>query len=89
MAGTSLLPAESVILRRSLHLWFDKHGIVRRVVAEFEDSPLLKVFGADGVVERFYAISAERRLGHPAVLAIARAAQQDMLAAGRGARDSA
>ena len=67
-------------------------------MAEFDDSALLKVFGADGVgifaapetvareieahyrvehlgtadgvIERFYAISAERRLVNPAVLAI-------------------
>jgi len=107
-----LLPAESLTLRRSLNLWFEKHGVVPRIVAEFEDSALLKVFGADGVgvfpaplavagdveqryrvehlgaaegvVERFYAISAERRLKHPAVLAITRAAHEDVLAIGGG-----
>jgi LysR family transcriptional activator of nhaA len=73
------------------------------VVAEFEDSALLKVFGADGlglfpapsviereviaqygvrllgrskeVRERFHAISIERRLKHPAVIAICDAAR--------------
>jgi len=107
-----LLPAESLALRRSLNVWFDRHGIVPHVVAEFEDSALLKIFGADGigvfpaplavasdvqerygveqlgaaerVSERFYAISAERRLNHPAVLAIARAAHEDLLATGSG-----
>jgi LysR family transcriptional activator of nhaA len=78
------------------------------VVAEFEDSALLKQFGADGlgifaapnavarevmrqygvkrvgsidqVRERFYAISVERRLKHPAVLAISDAARADLFA---------
>jgi LysR family transcriptional activator of nhaA len=77
-----------------------------KVIAEFEDSALLKAFGADGlgvfsaptvvesevmaqygvevigrsdeVKERFYAISAERRLKHPAVVAISDAARQDL-----------
>lgn len=34
---------------------------------------------ADGVHERFYAISVDRRLQHPAVLAISRAARHDFL----------
>ena len=34
----------------------------------------------DEVVELFYAISVERKLTHPAVLAISRAAQQDLFA---------
>lgn len=100
-----LLPTESLTLRRSLNAWFDKHGIRPRVVAEFDDAALLKVFGAegigifpapeavadeieahyqamrlgcaDGVVERFFAISAERRIKHPAVIAISQAAQQE------------
>ena len=38
-----------------------------RVVARLED-----------VRERFYAISAERKLTHPAVLAITRAARRDI-----------
>lgn len=97
-----LLPTESLTQRRSLNLWFDKHGIRPRIIAEFDDGALLKVFGsdgvgifpapqvvadeiaarydavhlgqADGVVERFYVISAERRLKHPAVVAVSQAA---------------
>ncbi len=110
-----LLPIESLTLRRSLNLWFERHRVAPRVVAEFEDSALMKVFGADGVgvfpaplaaaadvqehyrvellgaadrvSERVYAISAERRLEHPAVIAIVRAAGQEVLtgAGGRGA----
>jgi LysR family transcriptional regulator, transcriptional activator of nhaA len=104
-----LLPTESLTLRRSLTAWLDKHGIRPRIVAEFDDSALLKVFGADGigifpasevvadeiktqyqaaylgrangVVERFYAISAERRIKHPAVIAITQAAQQEVFTA--------
>jgi LysR family transcriptional activator of nhaA len=45
----ALLPLENMTLRRSLNQWFDRHKIKPRVVAEFEDSALLKVFGADGV----------------------------------------
>ena len=106
-----LLPAEGLTLRRSLNTWFDRHGIVPRVIAEFADSALLKIFGADGigvfpaplavardvveryrveqlgpaegVCERVYAVSAERRLNHPAVVAIARAAHQEVLAESR------
>lgn len=109
-----LLPAEGLTLRRSLNAWFDKQGTKPHVVAEFDDSTLLKVFGADGVgifaapetvaretedhyrvehlgtavgvVERFYAISAERRLVNPAVLAISEAAQQELFAVARPAR---
>lgn len=101
-----LLPLENVALRRSLNQWFNRNGISPRVVAEFEDSALMKVFGGDGVGvfpsptvvereiveqygvrvlgraddvrERFYAISAERRLRHPAVVAISDAARGDL-----------
>ena len=103
-----LLPAESLTLRRSLNQWFETRGIRPRIVAEFEDSALMKVFGTDGVgifpapaaverdvsaqygvenlgqaegvVERFYAITGERRLKNPAVLAISRAAHQEVFA---------
>jgi len=98
-----LLPTENTVLRRSLDQWFDKLGIRPDIVAEFEDSALLKVFGQTGqgifpvpsviakevqaqynvrmvgrthdVRERFYAISVERRLKHPAVVAISEEAR--------------
>lgn len=101
-----LLPTENTALRRSLELWFAEHGLRPRVVGEFEDSALLKVFGqagyglfpaasviADevvrqyqvravgelvGVRERFYAISTERRLKEPAVLAMTEAARSKL-----------
>jgi len=93
-----LLPLENLTLRRLLNQWFERNGIQPKVVAEFEDSALLQVFGADGVGifaapsvvepqvieqygvqligrtdqvrERFYAISGERRIKNPAVVAI-------------------
>ncbi|HVY32050.1 MAG TPA: transcriptional activator NhaR [Polyangiaceae bacterium] len=101
-----LLPLEHLPLRRALDQWFERNEVKPKVVAEFEDSALLKAFGADGVgvfaapsvveaevtaqygvetigrsdevKERFYAISAERRLKHPAVVAISDAARQDL-----------
>jgi LysR family transcriptional activator of nhaA len=44
-----LLPLENLTLRRSLNQWFDRHDVRPRVVAEFQDRALLKVFGADGI----------------------------------------
>lgn len=103
-----LLPLEGSPLRRALNQWFDRHGVAPQVVAEFEDSALLKVFGTDGVGifpaptvleadvarqygvqvvgrvpevrERFYAISVERKLKNPAVVAISEAARHDLFA---------
>ena len=99
-----LLPSTGSALRRELEAWFDARGLVPHVVAEFEDSALLKAFGADGrgvfcapsiiandvtkmyhvtaigetseVIERFYAISPERRIRNPAVAAISEAAKR-------------
>ena len=44
-----LLPTDNTMLRRSLDQWFDTHEITPRVVGEFEDNALLKVFGQSGV----------------------------------------
>lgn len=104
-----VLPLENTLLRRSLNQWFGRVGVRPRVVGEFQDSALLKVFGADGVglfvaptvveaeicrhydviavgrteevKERFYAVSVERRLKHPAVVAILDAARHELFAA--------
>ena len=98
-----LLPTQNTSLRRALEHWFDQHDIHPRVMHEFEDSAVLKVFGQAGqglfvsptaierevcrqydvqvvgrisaVRERFYAISIERRLKHPAVVEICKAAR--------------
>jgi LysR family transcriptional activator of nhaA len=103
-----LLPLENLTLRRLLNQWFEREGIRPRVVAEFEDSALLQVFGGDGVGifaapsvveaqviaqygvqligridqvrERFYAISVERRIKNPAVVAICDSARHELFA---------
>jgi LysR family transcriptional regulator, transcriptional activator of nhaA len=107
-----LLPLENLTLRRGLNQWFDRHDIKPRVVAEFEDSALLMVFGGDGVGvftaptvverevirqydvsligrtaqvrERFYAISVDRRLKHPAVVAVCDTARQELFVTTHG-----
>jgi len=103
-----LLPTENTSLRRSLDQWFDRLDIRPTVVAEIEDTALLKVFGQHGsgvfpapsvvageirgqygvrvvgtttdVVERFYAITVERRIKHPAVAAITEGARDRVFA---------
>jgi LysR family transcriptional activator of nhaA len=102
-----LLPAENTMLRRSLNQWFEANDLRPKIVGEFEDSALLKVFGQKGigvfpvpaviekevnrqygvcrvggvndVTERFYAVSLERKLRHPAVIAVNEAARQKLL----------
>lgn len=101
-----ILPTENTTLRRSLDQWFVTHGVRPKIVGEFEDNALLKVFGQagmglfpassviasevqrqygvrpigklDGLRERFYAISVERKLKHPAVIAISQEARQKL-----------
>jgi LysR family transcriptional activator of nhaA len=103
-----LLPTENTTLRRSLDQWFERVGVRPRIVAEIEDTALLKAFGQHGagifpapevlaaevrrqyrvetlgqaaeVRERFYAISVERRIKHPAVAAITETAQRELFA---------
>src|SRR5512145_35646 len=43
-----LLPGETGTLRRALEQWFEKQRIQPRIVGEFEDSALIKVFGQAG-----------------------------------------
>lgn len=99
-----ILPGDTTAMRRALELWFDAEDIHPQVVAEFDDTALLKTFGEAGfglfavpsVIEkevrrqygvhvvgrieatrqRFFAISVERRIKHPAVLAITEAARR-------------
>lgn len=101
-----LLPGETSTLRRGLEQWFEKQRIRPRIIGEFDDSTLIKVFGQAGkgifaapsiiessvckqygvtvvgrldrVRERFYAVSAERRLKHPAVVAITQSARREL-----------
>jgi LysR family transcriptional activator of nhaA len=56
-----LLPVESTALRRALDEWFERQGITPRIVAEFDDSALLKAFGeaASGIFPAPDAIAAE------------------------------
>jgi LysR family transcriptional activator of nhaA len=107
-----LVPTENTLLRRSLEHWFTDRNIRPRIVAEFEDSALLKAFGSEGagvfpgpsaieeeicrvygvrvvgrtdaVTERFYAISVERRLKHPAVRLISENARERLFPARAG-----
>lgn len=93
-----LLPTDNTSLRRSLDHWLERQRLRPEIVAEFDDSALMKTFGADGqgvfpapvliadavvsqfgveqvgsveaVRERYYALSVERRLSHPAVVAV-------------------
>jgi len=44
-----LLPTGHAAVRASLDQWFERLGIRPRVVGEFEDSALLKTFGASGM----------------------------------------
>jgi LysR family transcriptional activator of nhaA len=101
-----LMPGETSTLRRALEQWFEKARIQPRIIGEFDDSTLIKVFGhagkgifaapsiiessvrkqygvavvgrLAGVRERFYAVSAERRLKHPAVIAITESARGEL-----------
>ncbi|MBB01410.1 MAG: LysR family transcriptional regulator [Planctomyces sp.] len=43
-----LLPSKESAIRGGLEAWFDQCGVRPRVVAEFDDSALLKVFGQAG-----------------------------------------
>jgi LysR family transcriptional activator of nhaA len=99
-----LLPAEGSWLRRELDAWLQRHGVRPDVRGEFDDSALLKAFGAagagvftaptviaedvckmygvrrvgeaDDLRERFYAVTVERRLRHPAVAALVESARE-------------
>lgn len=44
-----LLPTDGTMLRRSLTAWFDSMGVRPNVVAEIDDSALLKTFGQGGI----------------------------------------
>jgi len=102
-----LLPSSDNRLRSAIDLWLDKQRIRPRMIAEFDDSALMKAFGQEGagifvapaaitteverqyrvteigrvdeVKERFYAISAERRILHPVVATVIEAARTLLL----------
>jgi LysR family transcriptional activator of nhaA len=105
-AAPFLLPGAPSTVRRSLEQWFESVDVRPQVVAECDDSALIKDFGEEGmgifaaptvieaevlqhyrvkvigrspaVRQQFYAISAERRIKHPAVVAICEAARQNI-----------
>lgn len=109
-----LLPTANTSIRRRLDFWFSANGIYPQILAEFEDSALLKAFAQDGdaafvapepiaaeverqyrvrriatlprLAERFYAITVERRLRHPGVLAISTTARERLFSPPAGAR---
>ena len=100
-----LLPLERTTIRTGLERWFETLKLRPVVVAEFEDSALMKEFGqknhgifavptviekdvqrqyqveivgrTDAVRERFYAISYQRIIKHPAITAITQTARQE------------
>lgn len=101
-----LLPTDHTAVRRSLDIWMDDNEIFPEIIAEFEDSALLKVFGQAGegifpiptaieelikrqygvhlvgrlpsVRDKFYAISAEKRVQHPATSMIVKQARSQL-----------
>ena len=101
-----LLPSEGTPMRLKLERWFEHEGIRPLVAGDFDDSALMKTFGAEGegffaapstvaadlegtykvkrigtaegLAERVYAVSTERRLVHPAVLAILKSAKEEV-----------
>jgi LysR family transcriptional activator of nhaA len=107
-AAPFVLPGTNAAMRRTLEQWFEDQHIRPTVVAEVEDSALVKVLGEAGigafampdVVEedvrnqydvavigrapqlrqRFYAISVERKIKHPAVVAICDASRKKIFA---------
>jgi LysR family transcriptional activator of nhaA len=107
--GTAMvLPSEATEIRSSLLHWLDRHHIHPKIVGEFDDSALMKVFGQAGigvfiaptaiaieivqqygvipvgqteeVRDRYYAISVERKIRHPAVVAVTKAARDWLIA---------
>ena len=107
----ALLPSEGTALRRALDAWLSGLGLQPQLAGEFDDSALMKVFGARGtgffaapqvledeirtaysvvpigraeeVRESFYAITVERKLRHPGVVALAEAARDALAPRGR------
>lgn len=103
-----LLPGAGSAQRRAIEAWLASARIAPRVVAEVDDSALLKSLAQDGaglflgpdvvareiaaaydvrpvgsvsaVRHQFYAITAQRRIEHPAVAMIRDAARDDLFA---------
>lgn len=99
-----LMPGEDFSYQKKLIAWFESQKIYPDIVAEFEDSALLKYFGQAGagffaaplaiadyicvqykvekigeietVADALYVITTERRLTHPAIVAIVEATRK-------------
>ena len=99
-----LMPGRESAQYQNLFSWFEQSNIVPKVVAEFDDSALLKFFGQTGrgvfcvstaverdvlaqfdvaiigrvqsVSDRYYGISPERKIKHPAVDLVLSAAKK-------------
>lgn len=66
-----LLPTGHAAVRGRLDSWFEQHGIRPRIAGEFEDSALLKTFGASGMGVFPVAESVhEELLSHYAVISL-------------------
>lgn len=104
-----LLPGVDVALHARLMRWFESQRLHPRIVGEFDDSALMKTFGAGGagvfvapsaiaaeitrqhevrvvgttgtVHAKFYALSMERRIRHPAVARLVEAARAGLFGA--------
>ena len=103
-----LLPTDDTAIRRNLDMWFSQNDVHPKMVGEFEDYALLRVFGnagtgvfpvpsilerqfrdeygvcrigsVKGVKGRFYAVTVERKIQHPAVVAICESARKVLFA---------
>jgi LysR family transcriptional activator of nhaA len=101
-----LLPGEDFAIHQRLLRWLEHSEVHPRVVAEFDDSAMMKAFGhsgagvffaptviasqvcsqynvvvlgqVDSVLEQVYAISTERRMSHPATLAVSTIARDKL-----------
>lgn len=101
-----LLPTVGNQLRSRIGQWLDKNRLHPRMIAEFDDSALMKAFGQQGagifiapaaieaevelqyqamaigrveeVKEYFYALSVERRILHPVVTVVLKAARESL-----------
>ena len=104
----TLLPTENTALRMAVDKWLDSIGVKPSIVAELEDSSLMKAMAGEGQgfipvpsvvaseaarhyglkriadVEtcscQFYAITVERKLKHPATVAITESAKSELFA---------
>lgn len=102
-----LLPTANTPLRKSLERFFADQDITPTIIAEFEDSAIMKAFGAEGVglfpgpsviadaiettygvrpvgetdqaSERFYVVTVERRIEHPAVQRVCELAKKRLV----------